>query len=201
VVLAWARVTRPATLPRASVARSLERAVDAGDARRQHLRDLGGGVADDVAEQEGGALARGKQLYRGDEGELDALHLLRLSLRRELVEQTVGIRIQVHRLTSLLLGIATGSPGALERNLAPARAPLQHRQTDVGGDPVEPGAERRARLEAVEPPPGAQQRLLQRVVHIFERAEHPVAMDVELASERQRQSPERALVPRSRRGE
>src|SRR5437763_1863079 len=86
------------------------------------------------------------------------------------------------------------------RTSARSVAARQHRQAHVGGDAIEPGAERGARLEALELSPGPEERLLERVVGIVERAEHPVAMDVELALERPRQLPERAFIPRPRRG-
>ena len=40
----------------------------------------------------------------------------------------------------------------------------------------------RAAVEAVARPPGAQERLLDRVLGLVERGEHPVAVDVELAA-------------------
>ena len=47
---------------------------------------------------------------------------------------------------------------------------------------VEPGAQRAAALEATEPAPDPQQRLLQRVLGVVQRAEHPVAVGVQLAA-------------------
>ena len=64
----------------------------------------------------------------------------------------------------------------------PARAALELVQAGVGRDPVEPGLDRRAALEALEPAPGAQQRLLHDVLGVLGRAEHPVAVDLEGAA-------------------
>src|SRR5206468_922849 len=61
-----------------------------------------------------------------------------------------------------------------------ALAGIQHVEADVRGDPVEPGAEGRAALEAVQAPPGAQQRLLHGVLGLKRGAEHPVAVGGEL---------------------
>src|SRR2546428_13620681 len=52
-------------------------------------------------------------------------------------------------------------------------------EADVCGDGVQPGAELRARLVAVGALPRAQHRLLERVVRVVERAEHPVAVEME----------------------
>jgi hypothetical protein len=63
------------------------------------------------------------------------------------------------------------------------RAPsavAQHVQAAVGGDPVEPGAQRRALLERVQRAPGREQRVLHGVLGILERAEHPVAVELQL---------------------
>src|SRR5712691_10446110 len=71
-------------------------------------------------------------------------------------------------------------------------------EADVGGDGVQPGGELRARLVAVGAFPGAQHRLLERVVGVVERAEHPVAMEVERSPVWLDQERERLLVHRLR---
>ena len=50
---------------------------------------------------------------------------------------------------------------------------------DVGGDPVQPRPQRPRAIEAREPPPAAQQDLLQRVFGVLQRTQHPVAVRVQ----------------------
>src|SRR5712692_2073943 len=71
-------------------------------------------------------------------------------------------------------------------------------EADVRGDGVEPGAELRARLVAVGALPRAQQGLLERVVRVVERAEHPVTVEMERPSVWLDQERERLLVHRLR---
>src|SRR5438270_12759578 len=71
-------------------------------------------------------------------------------------------------------------------------------EADVRGDGVQPGGELRARLVALGAFPGAQHRLLERVVGVVERAEHPVAVEVERAAVWFDQERERLLVHRRR---
>src|SRR4029078_13271619 len=61
-------------------------------------------------------------------------------------------------------------------------------------DPVEPGAQRRPLLEAVEPVPGGEQCLLDEILGVLDGAEQPVAMQLKLAPERLDQRRARALV-------
>src|SRR4051794_28177194 len=103
----------------------------------------------------------------------------------------IGIGVEMHWLALL--------PHRYD-NLAAACALCQHCQTDVRGDPIEPGTEWGAWLEAIELAPGAQQCLLERIIRVCERAEHPIAMDMQLPLMRQRQRTERAFVSRSRCG-
>src|SRR5207237_2530940 len=70
-------------------------------------------------------------------------------------------------------------------------------EADVRGDGVKPGGELRARLVAVGAFPRAQHRLLERVVGVVERAEHPVAVEVERPPVWLDQERERLLVHRS----
>jgi hypothetical protein len=65
----------------------------------------------------------------------------------------------------------------------------------VGGDPVEPGAQRRPSLERAQALPGGQQRVLERVLGVLQGPEHPVAVDPELSKVRLGQLPERVPVP------
>ena len=61
-------------------------------------------------------------------------------------------------------------------------APVQHVQADVGGDAVEPRAQRGTALEAVDAAPRAQERVLHGVLGLEGRAQHPVAVRGQLAA-------------------
>ena len=63
----------------------------------------------------------------------------------------------------------------------PARAAPDSVEADVGRDAVQPRADERAAVEGVARPPRPQERLLDRILGLVERGEHPVAVDVELA--------------------
>ena len=78
------------------------------------------------------------------------------------------------------------------------RAPRDRVQARVGRDPVEPGAQRAAALEPRQAAPRAQQRLLQRVLGVVERAEHPVAVRVQLAAMRLDERPKASSSPAAR---
>ena len=87
------------------------------------------------------------------------------------------------------------------RGRQPPSLVAQRVQAAVGGDPVEPGAHRRAPLELVKPAPGRQQRLLKEVLGVLQRAEDPVAVQLELAAIRVGQLPERLLAAGAGAGE
>jgi hypothetical protein len=113
----------------------------------------------------------------------------------------VGIRVKMHLFTQEQPVLRPIILGRSRKDLASAGAPGQHRQADIGGDPVEPGAKRRTLLEAIDLAPGSHQCLLERVIGIVNCSEHPIAVNVEFALERLRQLRESALIPRDRRGE
>ena len=58
----------------------------------------------------------------------------------------------------------------------------------VGGDRVEPAARRAAPVELRAAAPGLQQRLLDEIVGLVQRAHHPVAMQLQLAAVGRRQA-------------
>src|SRR5205085_1015830 len=57
-------------------------------------------------------------------------------------------------------------------------------QTDVGGDRVQPRPGRGGLTQTGRPSPGPEHGLLERIVGVVHRAEHPVAVRVELGSVR-----------------
>src|SRR5438445_5721383 len=71
-------------------------------------------------------------------------------------------------------------------------------EADVCGDRVQPGAELRAWPVAVGAFPRAQHRLLERVVRVMGRAEHPVTVEMECPPVWLDQERERLLVHRLR---
>ena len=128
----------------------------------------------------------GQVLQRGDEGQ--AQRLLRL---RELgriavagLRQHVGVgdRLQPRDLGQRVQrAVGRADLGELHRPGA-ALAAVEHVHADVRGDPVQPGLQRRAALEAVDAAPRAQHRLLHGVLGLEGRAEHPVAVAGQLAA-------------------
>ena len=129
-----------------------------------------------LAEDQGGPLARRQVLERGDESEPDRLALDRPLGRigHRLDPGHLGRRVQVleHRLLRR----------AEVHRARPPLPRLQHVEADVRRDAVEPGANRRAALEPVEAPPGADERLLHGILGVERRAEHAVAVAGELAA-------------------
>ena len=90
-----------------------------------------------------------------------------------------------------------GSGSETSGGMLHLRSPLsrpEHVQGAVGGDRVEPRADGRSLLEAAEPSPRREQRLLQRVLGVLDRAEDPVAVDVQLRPVGLDQLAERVLV-------
>ena len=168
------------------------------------LGHLAGVESEDVAQDEHGELARRQDLQRGHEGQRDGFGLLVAGLRAgrrvdRTLEEGVGKRLEPYDLAE---------PGRLGR-FNPGDVPLlggapagraTRVEAPVGGDPVEPGAERGASLEPAEALPGGQQRVLQGVLGILEGSEHPVAVHLELSAVRLGQLPERVAVagPRPR---
>src|SRR5262249_25719331 len=70
-------------------------------------------------------------------------------------------------------------------------------QTAVGGDPIQPGAQRRALLERLQRPPRREQCLLHRVLGVLHLAEDPVAVQLQLAPVGVRERRERLMVARA----
>ena len=78
-------------------------------------------------------------------------------------------------------GVSHGTSANDPHRGQPARAAPQAVEADVRRDPVEPGPNERAAVERLARPPRPQERLLDGVLGLVERGEHPVAVDVELA--------------------
>ena len=126
-------------------------------------------------------------LQCGGERELDALALFVASVRPEQAalepEPLVGVGLEPDRFGDRFGGavVGVGRRRVVNRQ-HPLRPPLDRLQAGVGGDLVEPGTKRAAPLEPCQPAPGAQQRLLQGVLRVRDRAEHAVAVRVKLGA-------------------
>ena len=134
-------------------ARPLQRAVDRGDARVEELGHLARLPAQHLAQDQHGALPRRQVLERGDERQPDRLaghrHLGRVRRPRASALSGIGsIQVTSERVCRLA-SIGLARRAEVHRQRAPLAA-VQHVEADVGGDPVQPGAQRRAALEAVE---------------------------------------------------
>ena len=152
---------------------------------------------EDIAQDEDRELARRQELQRRHERQRDGLDRLVPGLGADRhvdrgFEQRIGTRLQPDDFAE---------PGWFRR-FDPGHVPLLGRapagraarvEAPVGGDPVEPGAERGASLESSEPTPRGQQRVLDGVLGVLEGSEHPVAVHLELAAVRFGQLPERVL--------
>jgi hypothetical protein len=173
----------------------LERAVHSCDARVEQCRALRRRPAEHVSRDQHGPLFRREQLDRRDEGELDRLlgddlGLRLIVVRGDTFEQPVGIGLEPRNLRER-------PPVLRGRNPRPARERVQ---AGVRRDAVEPGAERGVAPEGLPLPPGAEKGLLDGVLRIFQRAEHPVAVHLQLAAVAVDERRERCLIagPRSR---
>jgi hypothetical protein len=175
----------------------LQGALDRDRAGPEHGRRLLGRVAEHVAEYERGRLPRRHPLQPGHEGKFDRLGGLVPGLRArrgvgDALEQRVRVRLEPGDLA------APGRLGRLERrhragrDAPPGRA--QRVEALVGRDPVQPRAQRGPLLEAGQPPPGGQQRLLQQVLGVGQRPGQPVAVRLQFPPVRLDQRPERLLL-------
>jgi hypothetical protein len=138
-------------------------------------------------------------LQAGDEGEADRLLGLIANIGAggavgQALEHRVGVGLQPDRLAP------AGRLRRVRRAVraahlpGPAVAGAQGVETAVGGDPVKPRAQRGPALEAGQPPPGGEQRLLDQVLGVLDRAEDAITVDLQLAAVRIGQLPEGVLV-------
>ena len=155
--------------------RPLQRAVDRRHRCLEKLGDLRRLPVQHLAEDERGPLARRKVLERGDEREPDRLvrdrHVGRVRSREDPGRLAPRVQVVEDRLLS----------GAEIHRARTPLAPVQRVEADIRRDPVEPRAQGRAALEAVDRPPGADECLLHRVLGLERRAEHAVAVGNERA--------------------
>src|SRR6266536_370243 len=176
------------------LARARLRALDRLDTRVQHVGHFVRVESENVAQDEHGELARRQDLQGGHKGQGDGFGPLVAGLRAErrvdgTLEQGVGKWLEPDDVAE---------PGRLGRfNIGhvpllgqPSAGRPSRVEAPVGGEPVEPGAQRGAFLEPSEASPGGHQRVLRCVLGVLERSEHPVAVHLQLAAVRLDQLPE-----------
>ncbi len=158
--------------------RSLQRAVHGRDRGVEALGDLGGGPAEDVGQQQRRPLARRQVLQRRDERQADALAQCRQLEGIGVRGQRAGVRDRLEPVAARasLERVVRGAGGAFFDRPGAARALGPNVQAHVGGDPVHPGPQRGAAVEAPQAPPGAHHRLLDGVLGVDRRAQHAIAV-------------------------
>ena len=107
----------------------------------------------------------------------------------------VRVRLDPDRLDEQRSRPASDCDGELSSSRRTRFGRRDRVQADVGRDPVEPRPQRPRALEAVESAPGPEQRLLERVLGVLQRAEHPVAVRVQLPAVRVDERAEGLAVP------
>ena len=169
----------------------------------QHRGGLAGAEPEHVAQHEHRALLRREMLQADDERQRDRLPGLVARLRsgslvRDALEQDVREGLEPDRVP------VAGWLGHLAHPLqvlGPAPARPQGIQRAVGGDPVQPGAQRCAALEPLEAAPSGEQRLLEQVLRVLRRTDDPVDVHLELTPVGVGELAERFLVADARTGE
>ena len=153
-----------------------ERAVDRRDRGLERLGGLLRREPEHVTRDQRRPLPRGKVLERRNERQLECLAPLVARLGRgvAVLDPRVGIRLDPQRRLPLL--------GLVVDRQDPLRASGDRVEADVGGDPVQPRAQRAASAEPGQASPRAQERVLERVVGVVQRAEHAVAVRVQVSA-------------------
>ena len=163
--------------------RALEGAVDGGDRRVEELRDLGRLPLQDLAEDQDGPLARGEVLERRDEREADRLPQFRHGGRIAGHGQDAAVRDRLdpgdlrERRTERGIG---GQGRSQVHRPGPSFPSSEHVEADVRGDAIQPRSQGCAALESIEPSPCPHERVLDGVLRLECRSEHPVAVGGQL---------------------
>ena len=150
--------------------RALQRGVDRRLGGLEQLGRVPRAPAEHVAQDQHGARARGARCWRATRNASSIVSRATTSASGSSVggdQEVVRDRLQ---------------PGHLAVVGRRARALGERVQAGVGRDPVQPGAQRRPPGVGLAEAPGAQERLLREVLGLVERAEHPVAVDLQLAA-------------------
>ena len=163
----------------------------------EHAGHLGAAEAERVAEHEHGPLPGREVLQRGDECQSHRLSHFVARVRprcrvHELFEQHVRVRLEPDRLAQASRLGRFDHGWNLPRAATPA---AQDVQAPVCRDPVEPGANRCSPFELLESAPGGKQGLLHTVFGVLDRADDPVAVELQLAPEGVGELAERIRIP------
>jgi hypothetical protein len=146
---------------------------------RNH-RDLLGGKAEDISQDEHRALLGRQLLQRCDERQLYGLAPLVAGIGRAgpvLDSQPlIGVGLDPDRVVDGYLRL--GRRTVVDRE-DPFGAPPDRVDTNVGRDTVKPCPERALTPVGGKRPPGPQQRLLERVLGVVDRSQHAVAVGLE----------------------
>lgn len=163
----------------------LQGAVDRGDRASQQLGDLARRPAEHFPEDQHRPLPGCQPLQRGDERQADRLPgdggLRRV--RRGRQHPLVRYGSDPGRLgqAGADRGVHARRGGEIHRP-GPALTALEQVEAHIRGDPVEPGPQGRPPLEPVVAPPGPHHRLLDGVLGLERRAQHPVAVAGQLGA-------------------
>jgi hypothetical protein len=134
-------------------------------------------------------------LQRGDEGELHGLALLVAGLGRGIavvrLQPLVRVGLDPQRFMRAARIVTRRS--VVDREHAPG-PPRDRVQAGVGSDPVEPRSQRASALHAGETLPGPQECVLEGILGVVKRAQHPVAVGLELPLVRLDEVAKRVLV-------
>jgi hypothetical protein len=185
--------------------RPLQRAVHRGDARLEQRRHVSCRPAEHVAQDQRRPLPRRQELDGGEERQLDRLpgsddiSRLRPAFLNPF-QKSVRVRLQPRQI-----GRGRKRSAGIRRRRAhlmrqhSSWQPLQRIQAKVRGDPVKPGPEQRTALEFGAPPPRPQECLLHVILGILHRAEHPIAVHLQLAPVHLGQPRESVFIPSAHR--
>ena len=171
--------------------RSLQRAVGRGDAGVEDRRRLGRRLPEHVAQDQRRPLPRRQDLHRGQERQLDRLP-----------GDDRGVRLLVGRPRSRRADGRGTAAATGPRRTSASPAPVVFGCGSCPGrrwwrrGTATPAASSPSSVLAVTPRP--QERLLDGVLRLVERRQHPVAVDVELAPVTPKQSPRTRCCPPGR---
>jgi hypothetical protein len=167
---------------------ALQRAADGFFSCVDHLRDFLRMEAKHISQNVDGPLAGRQHLQGCDKRESDGLRCLvvRLRPRRSIgepINERIRIRFQPQHLTEAFRPRKLGRlhlDYTFHSRTGTTRA--QDVQAAAGGHAIEPGAYRGPALERTQSAPGRDQRLLESILRIVKRAEHPIAMQVQFVT-------------------
>jgi predicted enzyme related to lactoylglutathione lyase len=184
---------------------SLQGAVDGRGRGLEGCRYLLRGKRKHVPEDQHSALTGREVLQSGDEREFDGFPLLVSRFRRGADfldrQNVVGIWLEPGNVRNRALRPLFAVIWRVVDGHDTLRSADDRIEARVRRDAVEPGANRAASVEAVEPTPAAQQRLLHNVIRIVKRPEHPVRVRMERPLMARDQAPEGLVVACTSGGE